>query len=60
MYHREDAEETAAVDDHVKNMITKALEMEGTSTVRLRTTSPHSYRLPIALLSQARRCVTDT
>ncbi|PVH81826.1 hypothetical protein DL98DRAFT_514460 [Cadophora sp. DSE1049] len=32
MYHREDAEETAAVDEHVKNMITKALEMEGTST----------------------------
>ncbi|KAH7356393.1 hypothetical protein BKA65DRAFT_422620 [Rhexocercosporidium sp. MPI-PUGE-AT-0058] len=32
MYHREDAVETAAVDAHVKSMITKALEMEGTST----------------------------
>ncbi|CZT12641.1 related to proteins containing the FAD binding domain [Rhynchosporium graminicola] len=32
MFHSEDAQETAAVDTHVKNMITKALEMEGTSS----------------------------
>ncbi|KAL2073865.1 hypothetical protein VTL71DRAFT_11191 [Oculimacula yallundae] len=32
MYHREDGEETAAVDTHVKKMITTALEMEGTTT----------------------------
>lgn len=35
MYHRSDPEETAAVDKHVKDMITKALAMEGTCTVSL-------------------------
>ena len=36
MYHRSDARETAAVEKHVRAMIDRALEMEGTSTVRLR------------------------
>lgn len=36
MYHRSDPEETAAVDRHVKDMITKALAMEGTCTVSLK------------------------
>lgn len=35
MYHRSDPQETAAVDKHVKDMITKALAMEGTCTVSL-------------------------
>jgi D-lactate dehydrogenase (cytochrome) len=34
MYHRTDPAETAAVDKHVRKMIAKALEMEGTSSVR--------------------------
>jgi len=33
MYHKSDPIETAAVEKHVKNMITRALEMDGTSTV---------------------------
>jgi D-lactate dehydrogenase (cytochrome) len=35
MYHRDDPEETAKVNTHVRKMISKALEMEGTSSVRL-------------------------
>jgi D-lactate dehydrogenase (cytochrome) len=35
MYRRDDPEETAAVNTHVRKMIGKALEMEGTSSVRI-------------------------
>jgi D-lactate dehydrogenase (cytochrome) len=34
MYHRDDPEESARVNTHVRKMISKALEMEGTSSVR--------------------------
>jgi D-lactate dehydrogenase (cytochrome) len=33
MYHRKDPVETAAVEKHVRDMIGRALAMEGTSTV---------------------------
>ena len=33
MYHRKDPIESAAVDKHVREVIERALEMEGTSTV---------------------------
>jgi D-lactate dehydrogenase (cytochrome) len=33
MYHKDDPVETAAVETHVKNMIKRALAMDGTSTV---------------------------
>lgn len=33
MYHKSDPVEAAAVEKHVKKMITRALEMDGTSTV---------------------------
>jgi len=35
MYHKSDPIESAAVEKHVKSMITRALEMDGTSTVSL-------------------------
>jgi hypothetical protein len=35
MYHKDDPVEAAAVDKHIRDMIVKALEMEGTSTVSL-------------------------
>ena len=35
MYHKTDPVESAAVEKHVKNMITRALEMDGTSTVSI-------------------------
>ena len=33
MYHRSDPIESAAVDKHVREVIERALDMEGTSTV---------------------------
>jgi D-lactate dehydrogenase (cytochrome) len=35
MYHKGDATEKAAVDNHCHKMITRALELEGTSTVSI-------------------------
>lgn len=41
MYHKTDPVESAAVEKHVKNMITRALEMDGTSTVSAISTFPY-------------------
>lgn len=38
MYHKTDPVETAAVGDHVKGMIARALELEGTCTVSISNT----------------------
>ncbi len=41
MYHKSDPVESAAVEKHVKSMIKRALEMDGTSTVSAISTFPH-------------------
>lgn len=48
MYRRTDPVETAAVQKHVSDMIDRALEMEGTSTVRI----------SVIVLSNMTRCFT--
>lgn len=37
MYHKSDPVEMSAMQQHVKNMIARALEMDGTSTVSLQS-----------------------
>jgi hypothetical protein len=60
MYHKSDPVESAAVEKHVKNMITRALEMDGTSTASAISAFPHylfeaDFIFRVSILSDSSR-----